>query len=100
MFFKTKVRVFVHNYGVFRTIKTARSQFQDISVNTRRIINVEHNLYKMLDFEGTPCMKGDKWNLDDCIINHLEKQSLNDIGCVTPFGNTKDHICEVADQGK
>ena len=64
------------------------------------MVNVEHNLYKMLDFEGTPCMKNENWNLDEYIINQMEKQSLNEIGCVTPFGNTKEHICETPDQGK
>ena len=52
MSFKTNVRVFVHNHGVMRTIKEARSQFYDIPINTHRLINVEHDFYKMLDFEG------------------------------------------------
>ena len=100
MFFKTKVRVFVHNHGVLRTVKTARSQFHDISVNTRHMINVEHNLYKMLDFEGTPCISSEKWNLDECIISQLETRSLKEFGCVTPFSNLKEHICETQTQGK
>ena len=50
--------------------------------------------------KGTPCMESEDWNLDECIINQLEEKSLKEIGCVTPFGNTKEHICEEPNKGK
>ena len=53
LYFPTKVRVFVHNYGVLRTIRAGRSNFRGVAVNTRHIINVEHDIYKMLDFDTT-----------------------------------------------
>ena len=45
-------------------------------------------------------MKSEDWNLDECIINQLEEKSLKEIECVTPFGNTKEHICEEPNKGK
>ena len=55
LYFPAKVRVFVYNHGVLRTIRAGRSNFRDVAVNTRHMINVEHDIYKMLDFEGMPC---------------------------------------------
>ena len=54
----------------------------------------------MLDFEGTPCDKRENWNLDECILNQLEKESMSNVGCVSPYGSTKEHICKNPDQGK
>ena len=102
MFFRTKVRVFVHNHGVLNTLKTGRSQYHDIEVNTKRKVNVERDLYEVLDFEGTPCIKNKSYSLDECIINQLEMESMKKVGCVTPFGNTlqKQNICGDPEKGK
>ena len=102
MLFRTKVRVFVHNHGVLRTSKTGRSQNYDVTVNIRHRVNVEHDLYEMLDFEGTPCIRNKSYSLDECILNKLEMESMKKVGCVTPFGNTsrKEKICEDPAKGK
>ena len=100
LYFPVKVRVFVHNYGVLRTIRAGRSNFRDVAVNTRHMINVEHDIYKMLDFEGRACNKQENYSIDDCILNQLRAKSMEQVGCVTPFGNTKEHICEDVEKGK
>ena len=48
----------------------------------------------MLDFQGVPCNNKKGYRLDKCVLNELEKESLKIIGCVSPFGITKDNICE------
>ena len=47
----------------------------------------------MLDFQGVPCNNEKNYRLDKCILNGLEEESLKTIGCVTPFGITKEKIC-------
>jgi hypothetical protein len=48
----------------------------------------------MLDFQGVPCNNEKGYRLDKCVFNGLEKESLKEIGCVSPFGITKDNICQ------
>ena len=48
----------------------------------------------MLDFQGVPCNNEKGYLLNKCVLNELEKESLKIIGCVSPFGITKDNICE------
>ena len=38
--------------------------------------------------------KEKNYRLDECILNELEKKSMDEIGCVTPFGRRKDNICK------
>ena len=48
----------------------------------------------MLDFQGIPCNNEKGYLLNKCVLNGLEKESLKMIGCVTPFGITKENICQ------
>jgi hypothetical protein len=66
----------------------------DVSPTKSSRVKVEHSLYKMLDFQGVPCNNEKNYRFDKCILNGLEEESLKTIGCVTPFGITKDKICQ------
>ena len=48
----------------------------------------------MLDLDGELCEDEKKYSLDECVHNLLKKESMEKIGCVTPFGITKDNICK------
>ena len=92
--FVSEVRVFVHNKGVLSMYKNARRKFVDVDVYKRYFVNVEHNIYEMLDLDGKLCEDDQKYSLDECVHNLLQKESMEKIGCVTPFGITKDNICK------
>ena len=93
--FKTNVRVHVNTNGVLAVKRSAMEidKRTDVSPNKSIRVKVEHSLYKMLDFQGVPCNNEKNYRLDKCILNGLEEESLKTIGCVTPFGITKDKIC-------
>ena len=59
-----------------------------------KIANVDHNIYKMLDFEGFPCNDEHTYHLSDCILDDFEKKTMQKVGCTTPFGKIKDNICK------
>lgn len=90
---ETTIRVFVNSNGVIRMKKSAEKHFFDVNVGKNLYFNLDHDLYKMLDFEGEACNNEKDYQLDECIINELENESMNRIGCVTPFGITKEEIC-------
>ena len=54
---KARVTVFIHNYGVLTTIKTARRTYNSIDLGNIQMLNVEHHVFEMLDFDGTPCVE-------------------------------------------
>ena len=54
----------------------------------------------MLDYGGEACNMDDNYNKDLCINQAIEEQSLEKIGCTTPFGSTKTQICQNVDDGK
>ena len=91
---KAQARVFVNNNGVLGVKRAADSKFIDVYPKKRIGVNVEYSLYKMLDFQGIPCNNEKGYLLDKCVLNGLEKASLEMIGCVTPFGITKENICQ------
>ena len=91
---KAKARIFVGNNGVFGVKVSAENNFLDISPSEKYHVTIDHNLYKMLDFQGVPCNYEKGYRLDKCVLNGLEKESLKKIGCVSPFGITKDNICQ------
>ena len=91
---KAKARIFVENNGVFGVKRSAEDNFLDVSPSEKYHVKIDHNLYKMLDFQGVPCNNEKDYRLDKCVLKELEKESLKRIGCVRPFGITKDNICE------
>ena len=100
LFVKAKARVFVSNNGWLGVKPVARTNFVDISLNTTNKVNVDHSLYKVLDFQGSPCNNEKTYRLHKCVFNGLEKESLNSIGCVSPFGIAKDKICKNIENAK
>ena len=92
--FASPVRVFVHNKGLLSMDRQARRKFVDVEIYKKYFVNVEHNIFEMLDLDGELCENEKKYSLDECVHNLLKKESMEKIGCVTPFGITKDNICK------
>ena len=90
---KTKLRVYISSPNVLGVKAAAKNQQIEVEPGKKYKINIEHNIYQMLAFEGKPCNKEKFYRLDECIFNELEKKSMEKIGCTTPFGQTKDNIC-------
>ena len=100
IFVKANARVFVNNNGTLGVKPAARRNFVDVSLNYTHKVNVDHSLYKVLDFQGSPCNNKKTYRLHKCVFNGLEKDSLKSIGCVSPFGIAKDKICKNNENAK
>ena len=55
-------------------------------------VQVEHELFYMMDDEGEPCIDDPAYNKDLCTYDAFEK-SVEKYGCTTPFGLIKENIC-------
>ena len=100
LFVKAKAKVIVSNNGVLGVRPAAATNFVDVSLNNTQKVNVDHSLYKVLDFQGSPCNNEKTYRLNKCVLNGLEKESLESIGCVSPFGIAKDKICRDNEDAK
>ena len=57
-------------------------------------VDVEHEVFIMLNFQNDICIKSKGYNRDSCEKEILEKNALEEYGCITPFGSNKDQICK------
>ena len=84
------MRIFFHTNGLF---KSAAPEAQ-ITIGTKRIYHVqlEHEVYKMLDLGGRSCSSEPDFDKDICTEAKFEIKSLAEFGCTSPFGPNKDKI--------
>ena len=85
------VKVFFHTPGMFATNRqsTALSIIPGMYIE----VDLEHEVFSMLDFGGEVCINDKDYNKDECTQNAHEKKVLQAVGCLTPFGPKKSQIC-------
>ena len=83
--------IFVHRQGSFydddyKLFSLMRGQ----SV----VVSVMHEVFEVLDFDGQPCKKylfGQ--DRDECILDKIHEESMEKLGCTSPYGRNKSNIC-------
>ena len=97
---KLKIRktswIFFHTNGMIKTKTYTDSELTQIfaSISNEIYLDLDFTVYDMFDFGGQPCETEPKFNHDACTEAKLNKKSLEKFGCTTPFGSTKDKICQ------
>ena len=92
--FKSKVRIFIHNKGMWSTVRSARNELHDIALDHDHTLNVEHEVYELLDIAGSKCNLNQTFNYDECIYETARDELMKKVGCITPFlGRNKENIC-------
>ena len=95
--FKQDVEAFVHSPGIWKS--TIQMLSFEIHAGFWNFLNIRHDGFHMLDYLGEPCVMDEAYDFDQCNTNELDKQSLDEVGCTSPFGSDTDHICRNATQG-
>ena len=58
-------------------------------------VDISYEIFEVLDFDGEDCghyhLTGE--TRDDCVKNHMKNQTLEKVGCFTPFFGDKSNIC-------
>ena len=85
-------RIFIHTNGMFKSTKEKAR----ISVGLSRkvVVNLDHEVYNMLDFGGQSCSTDPDFDVDLCTDAKFEREALEKFGCTSPFGPKKDKICQ------
>ena len=60
----------------------------EIIVPTNSVIkmDIDYEVYNMLDFGGQPCNAEPEFDKDICTQDAFEKKALEKYGCTSPFG--------------
>ena len=89
------VYVYFHTPENFITAKldTDRLQQQRIFLKKKYQFEVHHDLFKMVD-NGKSCMSDPKYSRDKCANEEVERKSLENFGCTSPYGYNKSNICK------
>ena len=62
-------------------------------------MNVMHEIFEVLDFDGQQCGHYQyPYGRDGCIENVIHQESLARVGCTSPFGFDKSNICQDPDK--
>ena len=93
----TNVRVYFHTAGMVITDRQKRNI--DITSGKRIEIDLEHEEFNMLDFEGQFCNNDKGYSKDLCVNEEFERNSFNNYGCTSPFGPNKNFICKDPKKG-
>ena len=83
--------IYVHTKRLFQMVK----DITEIIVPTNSVIkmDIDYEVYNMLDFGGQPCNAEPEFDKDICTQDAFEKKALEKYGCTSPFGPNKDKIC-------
>ena len=85
-------RVFIHHSSIYQT---SRRTMAFLAKKGKKIsVDVEYQVFEMLDYGGIPCVHECDYNKDRCTHDFLERKSIKLFGCTSPFGLNKDQICK------
>ena len=88
------VRVFVHDRNIFSTVFQNFDYFNEAGKNTETKFLADLQIFKNLNSEERPCLDSQLYDFDDCNQKNLDMVLKSEVGCTTPFGISKDKICE------
>ena len=85
------VRVFIHDRNIFSTVFQYFDYFKEVSKG-KFLADIQ--ISKNLNTEEAPCTNNLQYSFDSCNQNYLDKVLKSTFGCTTPFGISKDKICD------
>ena len=96
----SNVDLFFHTSEMFITARSNSEmlQMQSISLGYDYDIDVKHHLFNMVNDENV-CAAHPKYSKDKCANKEVNKKSIEDFGCTSPYGSNKTKICEDPDIG-
>ena len=64
-----------------------------VELGKQYTMNIDYDIYELLDYGGEPCNNDKSYQLDDCNSNGAWKKSMETIGCTSPYALNKTKIC-------
>ena len=97
-------KIFIHTQGMFlsypeKTMKylgeTIRLELPETNLELARTYtwDVKHEVHELVEFNGNDCIIEKQYSKDLCTDKIIQRESLEKVGCTTPFGIDKNKIC-------
>ena len=91
---RKKSRIYFHTNGMFAN-KAHRHMTRILAIPSEGMnVDLDFTVYDMLDFGGQPCEIEPTFHQDACMETKLNKKSIEQFNCTSPFGINKDRICQ------
>ena len=69
------------------------NRYYQIAPESEADIDLNHEVFEVLDYEGEPCINSAEYSRDKCIEDLITKTSMEMVGCSTPYLEDKSSIC-------
>ena len=99
IYLRVNSTLFFHTPGMFKKAQMENQhQHQSvIKLGNHYEFNLKYEYWdfrrKLHDYDGIPCMNEIGYSKDFCTSREIEQYSLENFGCITPFGLNKTKIC-------
>ena len=103
VFLKLKVNatIFIHTPGMrLKTKGGELMQLHNVALGKKYNFAIKHESYEVLDYGGDPCNNEQNYSKDLCADVAIQTESINKIGCTTPFGPDKNQICRERNESR
>ena len=85
------MRIFFHAPGEFLTSREPKPF--GLYIKEQVAIELDHQIDNVLKLGNENCVQDPMYNRDTCVNEVLFKQSMETLGCTSPWGLNQDHIC-------
>ena len=92
--------IHIHTPRMFSKGSPQMSSKIDVELGKDYHLNVHYEVHELLAHGGAFCNNDKAYKMDACNYKGVEKESLETVGCTTPFGPNKTKICTDANKGK
>ena len=77
------------------------NRYTHVRTDNQEDIDLIHEVFEVLDYEGEPCMNYPNGSSrDTCIEDLMVEKSMEMVGCTAPYVNNKSSICEDLEKAK
>ena len=84
-------RVYSHIPGFFLT--NPNVVYTDVKAGDKITMDMEHDFGRVLQVGGKYCNPDQEYTVEQCVHQVLFNESMVKLGCTSPWGPIKDHIC-------
>ena len=86
--------IFIHTPGMLiKANEGELKQLHNVALGKKYEFVFKHEFHEILDYGGDPCNNEEAYSKDLCTDIAIYTESINKIGCTTPFGPNKPKIC-------
>ena len=89
-----KVRIAIYHLAPGMLESTIKTDYKTLRLGQFLDIDVDHEIYEMLEYRGVACNPDVAFRRDVCYYEDLNNITLSKYGCTPPWGSDKTKICK------